>query len=121
MLAATVAACVTTFGVALGTWRPVGAAVAGVFAVGCGASEAFARVALATAVGVGEAGELLGDGSPAVRAVCGLAVSCLRVATAPGVGVVAAAVALGLAGALGLATAVAVADGDVAFTGARTA
>lgn len=124
MLVATAAACVTTFGAVFGTWRPVAAAFGALLACGCGASVATARAAFATAVGVGDGGELLGDASPAVRAVCGLETSCFRVATAPGLGVVAAAVEAAvealpvvlvwLAGEFGVATAVAVVDGVVA-------
>lgn len=124
MFVATAAACVTTFGAVFGTWRPVAAAFGALLACGCGASVATARAAFATAVGVGDGGELLGDASPAVRAVCGLETSCFRVATAPGLGVVAAAVEAAvealpvvlvwLAGEFGVATAVAVVDGVVA-------
>lgn len=124
MFVATAAACVTTFGAVFGTWRPVAAAFGALLACGCGASVATARAAFATAVGVGNGGELLGDASPAVRAVCGLETSCFRVATAPGLGVVAAAVEAAvealpvvlvwLAGEFGVATAVAVVDGVVA-------
>lgn len=121
MFVATAAACVTTFGAVFGTWRPVAAAFGALLACGCGASVATARAAFATAVGVGDGGELLGDASPAVRAVCGLETSCFRVATAPGLGVIAAAVEASvealpvalvwLAGEFGVATAVAVVDG----------
>jgi hypothetical protein len=124
MFVATAAACVTTFGAVFGTWRPVAAAFGALLACGCGASVATARAAFATAVGVGDGGELLGDASPAVRAVCGLETSCFRVATAPGLGVVAAAVEAAvealpvvlvwLADEFGVATAVAVGDGVVA-------
>ena len=124
MFVATAAACVTTFGAVFGTWRPVAAAFGALLACGCGASVAPARAAFAPAVGVGDGGELLGDASPAVRAVCGLETSCFRVATAPGLGVVAAAVEAAvealpvvlvwLAGEFGVATAVAVVDGVVA-------
>jgi hypothetical protein len=119
MFVATAAACVRTFGDAFGACRPVGAAAVGLLAIGCGASEEPARTAFATAVGVGDVGELLGADSPAVRAVCGLAVSCLRVATVPAVGVVAAGLTAVFAVAVGLAAAVAFVE--TALAGARAA
>ncbi len=85
-LAATAAASVTTFGVAFGACRPVVAADGELPAFGDGESAAPARAALATVAGDGAAGPAVAVGSPAARATCGLAVSCLRVANAAGLG-----------------------------------
>lgn len=84
---ATADASVTTLGVALGDCRPVVDALVAVFADGVGASAvALARAALATAAGDGDVAPLAVVGSPAERATCGRATSCLRVASAEGVG-----------------------------------
>ena len=86
-LAATAAASVTTFGIAFGACRPVVAAEGELPAFGDGESAAAPeRAALATLAGDGAAGPAVAVGSPAARATCGLAVSCLRVANAAGFG-----------------------------------